>query len=70
MHSSRDIPCMQQQAQTCFADPHSFPPTPGSGLLGSTTYRRSASQTENLKRSWQTALENLSAHPLEHAASL
>lgn len=70
MLSSKDAARMQQRASAQHANPYSFPPTPGSGLLGSTTRRRSTSQTENLRHSWQAALENLSTEPLERAASL
>ena len=37
MHSSKDAARMELRASTRHANPYSFPPTPGSGLLGSTT---------------------------------
>lgn len=78
MHPSRDAAHMQQRVSTRYTDPFSFPPTSGFGLLGSTTpatahaipSQRSANQGENLLRTWQEALENLSIDPLEHAAAL
>lgn len=84
MHSSKDAARMELRASTRHANPYSFPPTPGSDLLGSTTRlspaapaamrrpnsARSADQGENLRHNWQTALQNLSTEPLEHAATL
>ena len=92
MHSSKDAARMELRASTRHANPYSFPPTPGSGLLGSTTRTvshptthaarhratasrsatelRSSDQCENLRHSWQTALQNLSTEPLGHAATL
>lgn len=92
MHSSKDAARMELRASTRHANPYSFPPTPGSGLLGSTTRTsshptthaarqravaslsatelRSSDQCENLRHSWQAALQNLSTEPLGHAATL
>ena len=86
MHSSKDAARMELRASTRHANPYSFPPTPGSGLLGSTTRmnapkssfmpairsdaRRSPDQCDNLRHSWQAALQNLSTEPLGHAATL
>lgn len=71
MHSFCDIARMQQRTPSRHALPRSFPPTPGSGLLDSTTlHGRSTSQLENLHHSWSEALESLSVTPLEHAAAL
>lgn len=51
MHSSKDAARMELRASTRHANPYSFPPTPGSGLLGSTTRTASHRLAPNDARS-------------------